>query len=781
MILFKYELYKVITKKVFWGILGAALAVNMLALWWLNPPPEGLSHAQVREVYDTIRPMNMEDKITFLSELIDQSEEHEFQDEAVWLESYAYSQLATAILYELTVNTHTAYLDRIDEAVNRLLGTAIFGSDPNTFPARNISRTQRDFYGQRETQIRFDVNEGLFVLLESPSTDIIIVLLMLTICTALITDEKDRRLFLLIKATPNGQTHTITAKLGAMAVCIVGVSTLTFLSGIIFAEVTFGLGDVTRSVQSVPLFIGSTLRMSVAEFLGLNFLAKTAGMLCIGAAVMLIAIYAKHSVILMAATAAIALLSVLMGTIPIVSTWNILRFLNMFTLLRPHRVFGDYFNLNIFGYPVNTVPVFVLFGSTLLIGLVLAVCISFIKKRGLESDAEFISKITSRITFRRAKNLKASESSNDENFEPVSVPKNVRSWKYFELKKLAFTNKALLFLTALIIIQGFAIYAQAQPRLGFQHHSARNMLRTLHGPLTDEKEAFILSEKARYDRFRAELNRLSETMYDDEGNIDMLIYQDMWYYESQINSMQGFLAVYERYRHILLNPQAEFLYDSGYVRLFGMRGAYAGLESGILLIIVLILSLGGLFSMEYKTGMYKVLGSTLHGHTDTVKMKLFLSSIFTIASFIFTSLPELIYIGRFFGYPGLGFSLSSILPTNIGGFPAFMSGLPIWTYLVFMLLMRLSVFMGVAVIILAISMKTRNTAYAVLLSSGILVLPLLLHLFGFEFLNALSLLNLITVNPLIVTPSVIGAIQITIFALISIMCRRYIFKNFGRY
>ena len=168
MILFKYELYKVITKKVFWGILGAALVINMLALWWLNPPPEGLSHTQVREVYDTIRPMNMEEKITFLSELIDKSEEHEFQDEVVWLTSYAYSQLATAILYELTVNTHSAYLDRIDEAANRLLGTAIFGSDPNSFPARNISRTQRDFYGQRETQIRFDVNEGLSVLLESP-------------------------------------------------------------------------------------------------------------------------------------------------------------------------------------------------------------------------------------------------------------------------------------------------------------------------------------------------------------------------------------------------------------------------------------------------------------------------------------------------------------------------------------------------------------------------------------------------------------------------------------
>ena len=759
MLLFKYELYKVITRKMFWGVLIAAVIVNMLTLWWLNPPPEGLSHAQVREIYNTIRPMSLEDKITFLDDFIQWDEMYNIYDEAIWLENEAYSQLATYITYQLTINTHSAHLDRIDEAANRLLGTAIFGGDPHSFSARNISRTQQDFYGLRDIPTHFDVNEGLYILLDSPSTDIIIILLILLICTALITDEKDKRLFLIVKATQNGQIHTIAAKLCVMALCTISISLLTFLSRIAFAEATYGLGDVTRAIQSVPLFIGSTLELSVAEFLALHFFAKTMGMLCIGFAVLLIAIHVKHSVILIASTVALAALNVLLASIPTVSTWNILRFLNMFTLLRPHRIFGEYFNLNIFGYPVNTVLVFILFGVILFICLGFCVCISFIKKRTLESDLNFITKITNLRLFKA---------------------RTITNWKYFEVKKLAFTNKALIFLIAFIIMQGFFIHSHDEPRLGFHHHSARNMLIMLEGPLTEQKSEFLLSERARYNSLRTNLDRLNNELLTADENLYMIIYQNTWDYQSQINSMQGFLMVYERYEHIRTNSHGKFLYDAGYARLFGLRDPDAGLHSGILLILLLILSLSGVFSIEYKTGMYKILNSTFHGHIDTIRIKLLLSLLFTLIAFVFTSLPELIYIGRFFGYRGLDFPLASIAPTNIGEFPPFIDSFPIWAYIVFLLSMRLTVFMGISVVILALSLKIRNTAYALLASATLLLFPLFLHLFGFELLNSVSLLSLITLNPLILTPSISGGLQVVVFAIISLMCLRYIFKKFGR-
>jgi hypothetical protein len=507
----------------------------------------------------------------------------------------------------------------------------------------------------------------------------------------------------------------------------------------------------------VPLFIGSTLQLSVAEFLDLHFFVNIIGMFCIGTAVLLIAIHVKHSVILIASTAALAVLNALLASIPLVSSWNILRFLNMFTLLRPHRVFGNYFNLNIFGHPVNTVPVFILFGAILFIGLGLCVCISFVKKRSLESDLNFIAKITNLRLF------------------PTRIN---TSWKYFEFKKLAFTNKALIFLIAFIIMQGFFIHSQDEPRLGFHHHSARNMLIMLEGPLSEQKSEFILSQRARYDRLRTNLDRLNNELLTADENEYMIIYQDTWYYQGQINSMQGFLMVYERYEHVRASYHAKFLYDAGYARLFGLRDSDSGLHTGVLLILLLILSLSGMFAMEYETSMYKILNSTLHGHIDTVRIKLLLSFGFTLIAFIFTSLPELLYIGRFFGYRGLHFPLASIAPTDLGEFSSFIDSLPIWMYIVFLLSMRLTVFMGISLIILALSLKIRNVAYSVLASTGLLLFPIFLHLFGFELLNPISLVNLIVLNPLILAPSIVGAMQVAIFAFVSIMCLRYIFRRF---
>jgi hypothetical protein len=617
----------------------------------------------------------------------------------------------------------------------------------------------------RDTEIRYDVNTGLAKLFDSPSSDIVILFLILLICFALITDEKDKRLFLLVKATPNGQIHTIAAKLAAMAVCVVGVSLLTFVSGVVFSELTYSLGDVTRSVQSVSVLQGSVLRITVAEFLVLHFVAKTVGMFCIGAVIMLLAIHAKHSVILVSATVVTAAVNVLLAAIPVVSDWNALRFLNFATLIRPHSVFGGYFNLNLFGHPVRLTYAFMLFGAVLLIGLTAAVCRTFVRKRGLESNLRL--------------------------FRSLSLPvfaKSHTDWRYYEFKKLAFVNKALPILAVFIALQCHAIYTAEEPRLGFDHFYIKHSLNALKGGIDDEKEAFLLSEKARYDFAADEIMRLREMLWgggnedseDGEEINHFEVLDQMRAHEETLASMQGFLVIFERYEYVAATPNAEFLYDAGYARLFGMRDSDAGLQAGTQLLIVLVLSLCGLFAMEYKTGMYKVLNATAFGRRDTVRAKLLLSGGLTLVAFTAASLPELIYIGRFFGYGGAGMPLASVAPTDIGAIPAAFGGAPIWTYIALMLFGRLAVFAGVTLIISALSMRIRNNAYTALVGAGVLLVPLFLYEFGFELLNPLSLLELVTFNGVVVAPSVFKAIQAVVFAVVSAGCGYYVVKRFGR-
>jgi hypothetical protein len=781
-------------------MLIAALIVNVLALWFLNRPSfSELPHSEVKEVFNTLRVMPLEAKLEWLEEeqdlmdayllkenllsIIAHSREASFRDawwneyvtelemqyeqarerfgrrlasDLPWTTINARKMLYSSIMNDLTVNTYSAYLARINDEADKLLGSAIFGSDPDSFSSRNISMTQEDFRGMRNTPISYDVHRGINVLFDSPSADIIILLLIVIICIILITDEKDKRLFLIVKSTPKGHIHTIIAKMGALAVSVTFVSALVFVSGIFFAEYTYGLGDISRSMQSVPMFVGSTLQLSVAGFMLLHFFAKAVALICIGLAVMLIAIHARHSIILMLATIGVAAANVLLSAIPVISGWNILRFLNLYSLIRPHRVFGGYFNLNMFGYPVRLSPVYMIFTFIVFVVLVAGICLSYLKKQGLESNLGL---------FR---------------FKKLQLPARVHTgYRYYEFKKLAFNNKAVLIIAAFALIQGYNVYNTREPYLGFHHNYTKQALTSLQGPLDREKHEFIGEEKLKIDYAHFELNRLSEEYHRGEiGNREY--FEARRAHDEVLSNMWGFNEIYERYEYVRDTPYAQFLYESGYLMLFGMSGVTSGMTGGMWLIGIMILCLCGVFPMEYKTGMYKILNASPHGHADTVRLKLLLSAGTLVLAFIIASLPELIYIGRYFGYAGLGATLASIPPTEIGGFPAFMGSMPVWVYMALMLLLRLLVFAGIMLIILAISLKLRNNAYTALVSAGILLFPLFMFRFGLEFMRVVSVLDLITVNGLIITPTPLKLIQLAVFGYAAGVSGWYVVKKFGR-
>jgi hypothetical protein len=782
-------------------MLAAALVVNVLALWFLNRPShDELSHAEIKGVYDTLRVMPLGEKLAWLrneQDLMDAfmnketylsaamhsdsswwyqdewwtnyitelREQHEkdierfgerLEEDLPWTLINARRSLYSTIISDLTVNTYSAYLDRIDAEANILLGSAIFGGDPDSFASRNIRMTQENFKDMRGTEIRYDTYDGIGVLFDSPSADIIMLLMLVIICIVLITDEKDKRLFLIVKATPKGHIHTIAAKLGALAISITFVSVLVFFSSVLFAEYTFGLGDATRSVQSVPLFFGSTLQTSIAGFMAFYLLAKTAALICIGMAVMLIAIHARHSIILMLATILLAALNVLLSAVPVISSWNILRFLNFYSLIRPQRIFGDYFNLNLFGNPVRLAPVFVIFGVVIFAALAIAVCLSYLKKQGLESNLELFK------------------------FKRFGLPARVHTgYKFYEFKKLAYTNKALLILIIFMIIQGYNVTQTREPYLGWGHNFQKEYLLSLQGPLTREKHENLEAEKATLDNAEREINRLNQMLM--RGEID---WREQWElaraHHETVNNMWGFEEIYERYLYVRSTDHAQFVYDAGYSRLFGMSTPNTGLTGGMWLIAIMILCLCGVFPMEYKTGMYKILNASPNGHSDTVRLKLLLSAGAMTVAFIIAQLPELIYIGRYFGYGGLGAGIASLPPGELGGFPAFMGGMPIWLYMALILLLRLLFFAGIMLIILAISLKLRNNVYTALVSALILLFPLFMYYFGLDLFAPVSVFELITTNGLIVAPSAFKATQVFVFMLISAASGWYIIRRFGK-
>lgn len=134
---------------------------------------------------------------------------------------------------------------------------------------------------------KYDIN-NVVNLLFNFYTDIFILLIIVIICLSLITDEKGKGLFALIKATQRGTGQTIVAKLFALFILILSVHILIFGSTILFASKTYGLGDLSRAVQSLPNMIDSTLKLNLWQYILLYFGVKTCGLYIVGTLIFLI-------------------------------------------------------------------------------------------------------------------------------------------------------------------------------------------------------------------------------------------------------------------------------------------------------------------------------------------------------------------------------------------------------------------------------------------------------------------------------------------------------------
>lgn len=212
-----------------------------------------------------------------------------------------------------------------------------------------------------------------------------------------------------------------------------------------------------------------------------------------------------------------------------------------------------------------------------------------------------------------------------------------------------------------MLIQGYEMLNAEAPFLGYEHYYFKYTMQSLQGPLNNEKEAFILSEKARFDEAQVKVDTIKAQFERGEISFEAVTSLSKKY-ENILAKKGAFDAVYERYLYIKKTDNAQFLYDTGYHRLFGMTSVDEGLAGGMKLLAVLILCLCGVFAMEYKTGMYKVLNSTRLGYTTTIRFKLLLSGLTATVIFVCAYLPDLLFIHKYFGLPGLTLPLASIPP-----------------------------------------------------------------------------------------------------------------------
>ena len=192
------------------------------------------------------------------------------------------------------------------------------------------------YAGLGETTIDYYPQKGLYTAISYAFTDLILLASMLVLALLLVRQERDSGLLSLVRSLPGGRLQTALAKLGAFALSLLAVLALLYGVNLAYCAATFGLGPLTRTIQSVPALMRCTMQITVGQYLFRFLLAKWVGAFVMGLWVMLAALVARRAAAGWAAALAGPLVMFgIRAAIPATSRLNVIKYANLASLLQP--------------------------------------------------------------------------------------------------------------------------------------------------------------------------------------------------------------------------------------------------------------------------------------------------------------------------------------------------------------------------------------------------------------------------------------------------------------
>lgn len=209
--------------------------------------------------------------------------------------SLDYALLSQLVSEYDTVAGYGDFLDSVQTKAGQLAGISIFQNDETGYDLKNIEVTAAVCAGLGETAIDYYPQKGLYTAISYAFTDLILLVSMLVQALLLVRQERDSGLLSLVRSLPGGRLQTALAKLGAFALSLLAVLALLYGVNLAYCAATFGLGPLTRTIQSVPALMRCTMQITVGQYLFRFLLAKWAGAFVMGLWVMLAALVARRA------------------------------------------------------------------------------------------------------------------------------------------------------------------------------------------------------------------------------------------------------------------------------------------------------------------------------------------------------------------------------------------------------------------------------------------------------------------------------------------------------
>ena len=723
------ELRKVWGNRVFPMLLAVLVAANLLLLWMgtrptANQPPAAAYHAVGADV--AALGSDMAAKSDFLHGKLDEAEsllnlenyyrnlaygnsvylQHYREENATLFDQYeqmyldkSYTLYTDSLTMEYrlfaqlvneydTVAGYTDFLDSVQTKANQLAGISIFQNDETGYDLKNIEVTAAVYADLGETASDYYPQKGLYTASSYAFTDLILLASMLVLALLLVRQERDSGLLSLVRSLPGGRLQTALAKLGAFALSLLAVLALLYGVNLAYCAAAFGLGPLTRTIQSVPALMRCTMQITVGQYLFRFLLAKWAGAFVMGLWVMLAALVARRAAAGWAAALAGPLVMFgIRAAIPATSRLNVIKYANLASLLQTNELLGNYRNLYWFGSPIGLPLVewtaAVVYGGALGFGF----CWVFARAQLLSAAKRgFLLGLRHKT-------------------HATSIYKE-------EARKLLLLNGAALVLAA---FAGFGIYqgVTAESYIGPDEIYYAYYMKHISGPFTQESYDWLEQQGEEFAPLLEGNSAASGVPYDVFS-----LRQKYIVYNQIINQNINY--------YLKEHPGAWLVYESGYRELFGFAGD-ADVQDTLLAGLACALCFSGLFSMERRGGMETILCTTPLGRKRTVRAKLAVSAGVAVLIAAASCLPHLIQVLRDYGLPVLFAPAMSI--SEFESLPAFVT---LSDVLLFWFVCRIAACLCMGAITLTLGRVFGNLLPALFVSAVGYCLPALLSLSGMD-------------------------------------------------
>ena len=598
--------------------------------------------------------------------------------------------LVNAVKSEVTdILGYEAYLSSIASAAEDLQMVSIFQKE-NSFSLRNANKLAQVYSVLPEIETKVDPVRGVVMATQFSGTDLLVFVFLTYLVFSMVTREKELGQLLLTRTTLHGHSRH-----GLSKILVCGMSSLLTVitletTNLIMAAKRYGLGDLGRSIQSVPEYKACIFPVSVGEFIVLLMLLKVVILFLMSVVVFFMASVSNSlmkSILLF--IAAFGTEGILYFAISGNSYLSVLKYLNLFAVFDSHFILGNYFNLNIFGWPVWYLPIYLSLSGILLLLFGCLGIWAYAAQPGLSAERKY----------RRRIHL---------------FPEKTISLFLQESYKLFYCEKIIWILAGAVLLQ-IVTYQPMREFFATQDDTYfKQYMYLLEGVYGEDKERMIQEEQEKYD----ELTKNMQTAIAANPDFAELIGQK---YREEMRRFSVLPRV-KSHAAYLKAKEGAFLYDTGYRIL--TNDAIGKADNNRLSIwanLLLILCTGFLFSTDYQVGMNDLQRATVRGRKVLMLRKVLIGTLVLTAIFALLYVPFYFNVLTTYGTRGIMFPACSM--THLQWCPAWIS---ILGYLGLMLFFRYVFLFGKMLLMFLVATKVKSSAYTIVICTGLYVAPLLL-------------------------------------------------------